>query len=184
MASHLIEAPPPTLPRMPRGNPDIAKHAFKPGDERAAAAGRKGAATRRANAAAKRSATLDAASSIAILRTAYERETVGDLARLIVVDTLARIGKGEIPIRHAADAAELIRTLVDIARVEEGKATSITATLTGADLVGKLREAQQLVDGARTAGEITHAPTHLSPGPVLDVPSEEYPPPEEPTHHA
>ena len=37
---------------------------------------------------------------------------------------LARIAAGQVPIRHAGDAAELLKVLVDVTRLEEGQATS------------------------------------------------------------
>ena len=37
---------------------------------------------------------------------------------------LAKLAAGQVPIRHAGDAAELLKVLVDITRLEEGQSTS------------------------------------------------------------
>jgi hypothetical protein len=61
--------------------------------------------------------------------TAREGLTIGEAAHAVALDVLGRVGRGEIPVRNASEAADLVRVLVDVARLDAGQATSIGAVV-------------------------------------------------------
>jgi len=75
------------------------------------------------------------------------------------MDTMARVLSGEVPIRHASDAAEWVRVLVDIARLEAGQPTSasIVAHVDGAAVTARLDEirGQAIAALASPAAQVT-----------------------------
>ena len=101
---------------------------FTKGDPRAVAAGKKSAETRRA----KREATAivkvrdadQGAELIDTLVTRYERDKMGASAAAAVQHLIANVISGAVPIKDATDAANLIKVLFDVARLEEGQSTS------------------------------------------------------------
>ena len=121
---------------------------FTKGDPRAKEAGRKGGQTRARNAKAKRDTGLataqQAATTLNTLHTHFDRATLGQDAANIAQYILGRIGTGDIPIRNGDEAAALLRALVDIARLEEGQATShtITAHLSTTEAIARVQELQ------------------------------------------
>ena len=54
----------------------------------------------------------------------FTRADIGTHTAAVAAMILAKLAAGQVPIRHAADAAELLKVLVDITRLEEGQATS------------------------------------------------------------
>lgn len=157
-----------TQPPLARNNATIATMSsaqarnltpFAKGDGRASEAGRKGAETRRAKAQARHVDNVTMVNTLRTLATAIERDELGTLTLGVAVYVLGRVATGQVPIRHASDAAELVRVLVDIARLEAGQptSTSLVAHLTSADARARLAELRQL------AGEV------LNPSPVLSA---------------
>jgi len=54
----------------------------------------------------------------------FSRERLGPEAAAVGSWLLGRIVAGHVPIRNGGEAAELLRALVDVARLEEGQPTS------------------------------------------------------------
>jgi hypothetical protein len=97
---------------------------FKKGDPRAIEAGRKGGQARRVRAELVRAETQKVAQHVATLATTFDREHLGPAAAAVAMELIGRVSRGEIPVRHAGDAAELVKVLVDVARLEAGESTS------------------------------------------------------------
>jgi hypothetical protein len=114
--------------------------------ETASLAGKRSAEARRAKALAQRAADAnnarEAAEHLATFTQAFPRDSMGPNAAAIGNYILSRIALGLIPIRHAADAAELLKVVVDIARLEEGQATSHTlhASIDSAAIVARIEQ--------------------------------------------
>jgi hypothetical protein len=119
---------------------------FRKGDGRAAEAGRRGAATRRARALAERAASDAVASELRTLAGSYRREDLGPAAVAAALDMIGRVVRGEQSVR---DPADWVRVLVDVARLEAGEPTSasVVAHVGGAALA----RARELRDEARAA---------------------------------
>jgi hypothetical protein len=64
--------------------------------------------------------------ALATVRESFERDELGADAAAAAGWLLGRIVTGGIPIRNGAEAAELLRALVDVARLEAGESTSNT----------------------------------------------------------
>ena len=96
--------------------------------ESASEAGRKSGEARRQKALAKRVANTTQARELAdhlqTFADTFDRQTIGTHTAAVAAMILAKLAAGQVPIRHAADAAELLKVLVDITRLEEGQATS------------------------------------------------------------
>jgi hypothetical protein len=125
---------------------------FQKGDPRASEAGRRGAAAKRAKREIERASSQETSAHIATLVTTYTREDLGPAAAAAAVELIGRVSRGEIPVRHAGDAAELVKVLVDVARLEAGESTSnaVVAHVTS-DQLARVRALQEQ---ARTATEV------------------------------
>lgn len=131
--------------------------------ERAKIAAAKSVEARRAKRARDRATTSDLADSLATLRDTFERDNLGENAAAVGNWVLGRVALGKVPIRHAGDAADLLRVLVDVARLEAGEATSVA-------LVGHVSDRGEVA--ARVAAMQQRAREALaSAANVLDVPS-------------
>jgi hypothetical protein len=138
---------------------------FRKGDPRASQAGKRGAATRAARAAAQR-ATIDTlATHVRTLTHTYDRAELGPAAAAAAVDAIARVSSGEVPFRHAGDAAEWVRVMVDVARLEAGQATSqsVVAHLTAEATAARFAELQQR---ARDVLGVSSSPAVLAAGDI------------------
>ena len=148
---------------------------FTKGDPRAIAAGRKGGETRRANRDARVKKAADAAKQLATFSETFERSTLGSNAANVAQYIMGRVGTGDIPVRNGDEAAALLRALVDIARLEEGQATSHTISATyGADAVARVVAIQQAArDQLATdaAGELSTAAEAVAPLGAIDATS-------------
>lgn len=100
------------------------------------------------------------------LRATFDRTTLGDDALVCAHSIIQRVQAGEIPVRHAGDAASWVKALVDIGRLEKGEATSLQAHVT-ADLGDLERQIARDMEalGIRSPGEIDAAVTTLSSTP-------------------
>jgi hypothetical protein len=119
-------------------------------DGRAAEAARKSHAVRRAKRAMVRADAQAVAAHLRTLRDSHERDRLGESCAAAAADLVGRVTRGEIPVRHAGDAAELVRVLVDIARLEAGQPTSasVVAHLTSDAARARLAELRAM------AGEV------------------------------
>jgi hypothetical protein len=144
---------------------------FTKGDERARAAGRKGVAVREANRAAMRA---DIGSQVAALRTLADHAQGLDIAGVclgVVVQVLSRVSTGAVPVRHAGDAAELVRVLVDVARLVNGQPTStaVVAHLSSAEARARLAELAELASDRLSPAVVAAADDQVpSPGALGD----------------
>jgi hypothetical protein len=101
-------------------------HPVTAGSERARALARRSVAAREAKRAALRADTDAVAAHLRRIVTAYPRDQLGPAASALALDVIGRVARGEVKVRHAQDASELIRVLVDVARLEKGEPTSAT----------------------------------------------------------
>lgn len=119
---------------------------FTPGDPRASELGKRGAAARKAKKEATQLVKVQDAEQGALeldrLVTRYERERLSVAAAAAVQHTIARVVAGDIPVKDATDAANLIKVLFDVARLEEGQATSHTlhASIDTAGIVSRIEQ--------------------------------------------
>jgi hypothetical protein len=87
-------------------------------------------------------------------------------AAATAMQVMSRIVSGQIPVRHAGDAAELIKVLVDVARIEEGKSTSnvLHGSVNG-ELIEKITALQaghtDVIDESHNVGDESHTTTSL-----------------------
>ena len=119
---------------------------FVKGDERAREAGRKSVEVRRQKALANKvqeaKNATDLAQHLATFTTTFSRDDIGAQAAAVGQMILARLAANQIPIRHAADAAELLKVLVDVTRLEEGLHTtaSLSATLSSEAVIARIEQ--------------------------------------------
>lgn len=96
--------------------------------ETASRAGKRSAEVRRQRALARQVAAADDARTLAThlqtFQDTFQREELGAQAAAVGAYIMARIAAGQIPIRHAGDAADLLTALHNMTRLEEGQATS------------------------------------------------------------
>lgn len=111
----------------------------------ARAAGLRSADARRARKLAGRANAEQVASDVRTLAATYERGELGPIAIAAAVDLIGRVARGDVPIRNGSEAADLIRALVDIGRLEGGEAQRSVAIahLSGPALATRLRELQR-----------------------------------------
>ena len=95
--------------------------------ERAKMAAAKSAEVRRAKKAEKANEVAEASSQ----RARFQRGDLGTDALMTAHSLIKRVLAGDIPIRNGADAAAIVKALVEIGRLEQGEATALTAHLTG-----------------------------------------------------
>jgi hypothetical protein len=131
---------------------------FRKGDPRAAEAGRKGAAARRANRLALASSSAEVRRNLDELRGTLQRGDLGGNAAAGASWLIGQIVAGRIPVRNGEEAATLLRALVDVARLESGESTS--NTLVAHVGAGAAAEVRALRDQARAA---------IGQGDVVDV---------------
>lgn len=118
------------------------------GRKKAAEAGRKGGLARARNAEARKAAVTDTAkawkTSLDNLAASFNREDLGPQAANVASMLLGQIARGDVEIA-SKDMASLLDTLVNIVRLEEGKATSHTASvsLAGGDVLNKIAALRQ-----------------------------------------
>ena len=105
---------------------------FTKGDERARAAGRKSAQVRAAKRAAQQAAQAaneqELQHTITTHLNTFQREQLGPAALAAASVIIGRILRNEIEISEKS-AADLIRTLTDIGRMEAGQATSLSGVV-------------------------------------------------------
>jgi hypothetical protein len=107
-------------------------------------------ASREAKRAAVRADTNEVAAHLRRIVDLYPRAELGPAAAALALDIIGRVGRGEVKVRHAHDASELIRVLVDVARLEEGEPTS-TAVIAHVDSATVVARVGQLQAQARAA---------------------------------
>lgn len=114
--------------------------------ERAKEAGRRSGEVRRQRAAAQRlkntTEARELADHLATFGETFHRDDIGTHSAAVAAMILARIAAGQIPIRHAADAADLLTALHNLTRLEEGQATSHTlnATVDAGTIVARIEQ--------------------------------------------
>ena len=64
-------------------------------------------------------------------RSRFQRGDLGTDALMTAHSIIKRVLAGDIPVRNGADAAAIVKALVEIGRLEQGEATALTAHLTG-----------------------------------------------------
>jgi hypothetical protein len=117
--------------------------------ETAAEAGRRSGEAKRARKVAASADVRTAAAALDQVRAAFSRDQLGPDAAAAASYIVGRIVAGSIPLRNGSEAAELLRALVDVARLEAGQATSASAVLhVGADATARVLA---LRDQARAA---------------------------------
>lgn len=122
---------------------------FVAGDPRAVAAARKGAETRRARSEARRLQSSEPLAVLEHVRSTFKREDLGPIAAAAAVWTIGEVVAGRQRVR---DPAAWVRVLVDVARLEAGEVTALTARVeVGSDA---LAEAIALRDAARRAIDV------------------------------
>lgn len=114
------------------------------GRKRASEAGKKGAATKKAQALARRIENQALTQQLAELRDTYHRDDLGPTAAALAQELMRRTVTGQIPVRNGEELAKLLGQLVEIARLESGQATAHTAHVAASaqDLVEVLRREQ------------------------------------------
>lgn len=92
------------------------------------------------------------------MRGTLKRDNLGGDAALVAGLILAKIASGSIRLR-SADVAGVLRVCVDIARIEEGQATStaLVAHLSGADVRSRVAELQQQARSILSAAAVAAA---------------------------
>jgi hypothetical protein len=114
--------------------------------ESARQAGLKSAEARRVRKLARAADVEQVATEVRKLVVQYERHELGPMAFAACADLVGRVVRGDIPVRNGSEAADLMRALVDIGRLESGDAqrTVAVAHLTGPALAQRLRELQRV----------------------------------------
>lgn len=92
--------------------------------ETSRAAAQRSAEVRRVKRDARRKEAQSVARHLATLTDVHDRDRLGPIAAAAAMDCIGRVSSGEVPIRNASEAAEWVRVLVDVARLEAGEATS------------------------------------------------------------
>src|SRR5262245_26339288 len=132
--------------------------------ERGREAGRRSADSRRAAKAAGRASVQAVAGELRALAATWERGDLGPLAFAAAADLIGRVARGDVPVRNGSEAADLLRALVDVGRIESGDAqrTVAVAHLSGPALAARLRELQAS-SAADTADDIGPATSPVTP---------------------
>jgi len=118
----------------------LAPHSFT--TETARAAGLKSAEARRARRALETRDATALAQQLDNVRQAFTRHDLGPNAAAVAGQIMSRCLTGDIPVRNGDEAAALLRVLVDVARLEAGAPTALSATLTTAEVVDHIGELQ------------------------------------------
>lgn len=112
--------------------------------ETASQAGKRSAEVRRQRALARQVAQAEdartLANHLATFEQTFRREDLSSQTSAVAAMILAKIAAGQVPIRHAGDAAELLKVLVDVTRLEEGQHTSahLTASIDSEAIVARI----------------------------------------------
>jgi hypothetical protein len=122
---------------------------------RASANGRKGQLIKKQRAALAQQQKLgnseEAKHALDQALSSFQRDTLGPGAIAAAQMLIARVLTGDVPVRHAGDAADLIRVLVDVGRLEGGEATSLSVTMDAAAVTARIemlrREAEPVRHG-------------------------------------
>ena len=123
----------------------------------------RGTAATRDIGAARRQIESDARKGVEALLAQHPEAAafeVGDLARLAATRISIDLVAGTVPGSQLHYAAQAVRTLVEVARLEAGKPTDVTARITAganelAELLGSVRrDARAVIDGAATGGQV------------------------------
>jgi hypothetical protein len=134
---------------------------FRFDSESARAAGKKSAQSRKARGIARRAAPGALGRTLQLFRDTFANPDVGGDVLVVASVVLARLALGEIPIRNGEEAASVLRVLHEIARLEAGQPTSLTASVTvGPDValarLAELRkQAQQVIDGGQVVPSLS-----------------------------
>lgn len=163
--------------------PAQQRHRFT--HDTAAAAGRKSADARRAKGIARAAEPTELARRLAEFRQTFGATDLSADVLTVAGVLMARLASGEIPVRNGGEAADLLRALHEIARLEAGQPTSLSATVTidQAQAVARLAELQSRA--RQTLGELPSATAQAAddvqvvdtPPPVVVVVSEDPAPP-------
>ena len=146
--------------------------------ETASAAGKKGAAVRRQRALARKAAQASDAQTLATflseLPATFDRDQLPQHTAGVAAFILAKIAAGQVPIRHAGDAAELLKVLVDVTRLEEGQHTSahLSASIDAESIVARIESLRGELSQAPPRGAIT--PPDELPQPINADPAPEH----------
>lgn len=135
--------------------PHLQPHRWTP--ERAREAGKKSAQVRRARKAATAKNAAQLSAHLGAVRATFEGADLVESISAVLVVVLARVAAGEIPVRHAGDAAELVRALHEVARLETGQPTAIRADVkvdasVALDRLAALQQTARATLGALDAG--------------------------------
>ena len=140
-------------------------HPTVKGSERARQLARRSVASREAKRAATRADTDAVAAQLRRIIDTYPRDQLGPAAAALALDIIGRVARGEITVRHAQDASELIRTLVDIARLEQGEPTSasVIAHVDASVVAARVAELQRSARAALAAVAVPSDPSPMAP---------------------
>jgi hypothetical protein len=120
--------------------------ATEEGRRRASELGKRGAEARRRKREAQQLVTVEDASAganlIDTLTSRYNRDNLAPSAAAAAQHLIAKLGNGDIPIKDGTDFANALRALVDVARLEEGQATSHTlhASMDAGAIVARIEQ--------------------------------------------
>ena len=121
--------------------------------ETAREAAQRSVQARRDKAALKKRENDSLAAHLRTLRASFERDDLGPSAAAMAQHLMSQVITGLIPVRNGAEAAELIRCGVDIARLEAGQNTSQTAHIafSAEQVQARLAELQARVSPGQSA---------------------------------
>jgi hypothetical protein len=153
--------------------------------ETASAAGKKSATTRRTKAAARAALPAELARKLADVRQSFADVDLAASVVAVAGIVMARLASGEIPVRNGGEAADLLRALHEIARLEAGQPTSLSATVSIPPEVAmaRLHTLQQQARAtmaalpSATAQAADDEEVHDPPAPVAVVMAEDPAPP-------
>ncbi len=134
--------------------------------ENAAEMGRRGGLKRAEKAAARKAASVPDLDGVLLVLDRFNRDELGPRAAACAGLVIARVAAGEVPVRHAGDAAALVTALVDVARLEAGEATShvIAARVNVDATADRVRALQEQARQALASGAASTAPEHEGSG--------------------
>lgn len=110
--------------------------------EKAAEAGRKSGEVRRARAQAKAMERKAGAEALNALLTEYEGHNLPQTAKALALDIMRRVVTRDIPVKNGAEAAQIMRAVHEIYRLETGQSTSnsFSASVSSEDALRLLEE--------------------------------------------
>jgi hypothetical protein len=126
--------------------------------ENAAEMGRRSAEARKAKKAAQVVLSDDTAVTLSRLTNTFQREALGPTAAALAQALIVAVAGGAIVV-EGRYLPEMLRVLVDIARLEAGQATSMTVKLGDAGVMARLEElrdqATRAERGSLTDGDVS-----------------------------